>query len=343
MTLRRPPAAALTAATVILTLSACGGGSHSSRSGATSPGQSPGVPSASSFPSAKGRTIAQITRGLGPGPILAPTVEQFDPGTNRYGFALFTSARKLISGIPVALYVERTGTANVTGPYVAGQQSMQVKPQFQSLTVKNDPEAAKALYVTSVKFPKPGVYAVLAVAKLDGRLVSTQPIGAKTLAQDPVPKVGEIAPKIDTPTVASVHGNIASIDTRQPHDDMHQVNFADAYRKKPIVLVFSTPALCQSRVCGPVTDIAEEVEHEQKPGSVAFIHNEIYIDNQIKPGCLEGTRPLAQCYRPQFLAYNLRSEPWAFAIDRHGRVAARLEGAYSKPELEAAVRQALAR
>jgi hypothetical protein len=339
MILPRLSGAAITAAIAIGALSACGGsGSHSN---ATSSGQPPGVPSASSFPSPKGKTIAQLTRGLGPGPILAPTVEQFDPGTNRYGFALFTTARKLISGIPVALYVERSGTTKVAGPYVAREESMAVRPQFQSQTVKNDPEAARALYVTRLKLPLPGVYAVLAVAKLDGRLVATQPIGAKTLASDPVPNVGQPAPQIQTPTVASVHGNIASIDTRQPHDDMHQVNFADVYGKKPIVLVFSTPALCQSRVCGPVTDVAEEVEHEQKPGSVVFIHNEIYMDNQIKPGCLEGTRPLAQCYRPQFLAYHLQSEPWVFAIDRHGRVAARIEGAYSKSELEAAVHQAL--
>ena len=41
---------------------------------------------------------------------------------------------------------------------------------------------------------------------------------------------------------------------------MHDVDFADALGKKPVVLLFATPLLCQSRVYGPVADIAEEVK-----------------------------------------------------------------------------------
>jgi hypothetical protein len=182
----------------------------------------------------------------------------------------------------------------------------------------------------------------MAVAKLDGRLVATDPIGARVLASDPVPGVGQKAPVIDTPTVKSVGGNVSSIDTRQPPDDMHDVNFRDVVGKKPIVLLFATPALCQSRVCGPVVDIAEELKAQNK-GKADFIHMEIYNDNTIKPGCLEGTRPEQQCLRPQVLAYKLQTEPWAFAIDRHGKIAARLEGAYSKDELQAAINSATQR
>jgi hypothetical protein len=120
---------------------------------------------------------------------------------------------------------------------------------------------------------------------------------------------------------------------------MHAVNFADAVGKKPVVLVFATPALCQSRVCGPVVDVAEELEHESR-GRADFIHMEVYRDNTIKQGCLEGTRPASQCLRPQMLAYHLPSEPWAFTIDRRGKIAGRLEGAYSKSELQAALKAA---
>jgi hypothetical protein len=38
--------------------------------------------------------------------------------------------------------------------------------------------------------------------------------------------------------------------------------------------------------------------------------------------------------------FNLKTEPWVFAIDRNGKVAARLEGAYSVAELEQAVKEA---
>ena len=87
-----------------------------------------------------------------------------------------------------------------------------------------------------------------------------------------------------------------------------------------------------------MTDVVEQVNHE-RPQGAAFIHMEVYLDNEIKPGCLEGTRPPSQCYRPQFLAYHLPSEPWVFGIDKHGKVAARLEGPFAKSELERLVTQ----
>jgi hypothetical protein len=280
--------------------------------------------------------MMELRRGLGPGPVLAPTVQQLGPGKQRYGFALFTTARKQISGVPVALYIQTSGKTDLAGPFPARDLKLDVAPPYQSETVQKDPDAAQSLYVSNIKFPKPGTYAVMAVAKLDGRLVATDPIGARVLANDKVPEVGETAPLIDTPTAKGVGGDLASIDTRTPPGTMHDVSFKDVAGKKPAVLLFATPALCQSRVCGPVVDIAEEVKAETKE-DVAFVHMEIYRDNTIKPGCLEGTRAQSQCLRPQVLAYNLVTEPWVFTVDRDGKVAARLEGAYSKSELEAAL------
>jgi hypothetical protein len=56
---------------------------------------------------------------------------------------------------------------------------------------------------------------------------------------------------------------------------------------------------------------------------------EIYNDNEISKGP-----------RPQFSAWHLRQEPFAFAIDSRGIVVARLQGAFSARELTAAVRRA---
>jgi hypothetical protein len=324
-------------AALSLGLAACGSSGSDDSASRSQP-----TASKAAFPSPKGKSMLELKRGLGAGPVLAPTVQQLDPGRQRYGFALFTTARKQISGIPVALYLERSGSSKVLGPFVARDESLSVAPPFQSETVAKDPDAAKSLYVSHLPFAKPGTYAVLGVAKLDGRLVATDPIGARVLASDPVPNVGDKAPVVETPTIKSVNGDVASIDTRTPPDDMHAVNFAEIAGRKPAILVFATPALCQSRVCGPVVDIADELQNEAK-GQANFIHMEIYRDNTIKPGCLEGKRPQTECLRPQVLAYNLQTEPWAFAIDRHGRVAARLEGAYSKGELQSALKAATSR
>ena len=334
----RSSSAALLVSALALLLAACGG---SDEGGAGTTDRQP-APPASEFPAPKGRTMMQVRRSLSPGPVLAPTVQQLVPGKQRYGFALFTAARKQIADVPVALYVQRSNSTKLSGPFPARHLTLRVAPPYRSKTVAQDPDAAKSLYVAQLPFAKPGNFAVMAVAKLDGRLVASDPIGARVLGRDRVPDVGDKAPVIDTPTVASAEGGIEAIETRQPPDDMHKVNFKDVAGKKPVLLLFSTPALCQSRVCGPVVDIAAEVQAEMK-GKAEFIHMEIYRDNTIRPGCLEGTTPPNECLRPQVLAYNLESEPWAFAIDREGRVAARLEGAYAKSELVAALKAAIGR
>jgi hypothetical protein len=325
----------LMVALLAVAVGGCGGSSKGSDDEQVAP-----TPKAADFPQPEGRSMMQMYNALGGGgPALAPTGRQLVPGEQRYGFALFTTDRKQISGVPAAVYLQKSGSTKVLGPYPASNLKLTVAPPYQSETVQKDPDAAKSLYVSHVKFPTPGAYAIMGVAKMDGKLVATSPSPAHVLAKDPVPGVGDKAPVIDTPTEESVGGDLSQIDTRQPPSSMHDVNFKDAVGKKPVMLLFATPALCQSRVCGPVVDVAEEVKAET--GDEAdWVQMEVYRDNTIKPGCLEGTRPEEECLRPQFMAYHLSTEPWLFAIDKNGRVAARIEGAYSKGELEDALKKA---
>ena len=82
---------------------------------------------------------------------------------------------------------------------------------------------------------------------------------------------------------ARAGGDVASIDTRVPPSDMHAKSFADVVGKKPVALLFATPQLCQSRVCGPVVDVA--LQMKAKYGDrVEFIHQEVYEDNDLNEG-----------------------------------------------------------
>src|SRR5690606_27880537 len=119
---------------------------------------------------------------------------------------------------------------------------------------------------------------------------------------------------------------VESIDTRVPPSTMHGDDLADVLGKKPVVLLFATPALCVSRVCGPVVDVAEQVK-AQYGDEAAFIHMEIYKNNELDPENL----------RPQVEAYGLPTEPWLFVIDEDGKVTTRIEGAFSVAELESAL------
>jgi len=280
------------------------------------------------FPAIRGKTLADLRREVNAeGPVLSPSVSELETGKNRFGFGLFDRARAQIADAPVAVYVAPVGGGRALGPFLARFESLAVRPQFQSRLVAADPDAAKALYVSQIDFPKPGTYEVMGVARLDNRLVAATPASGplRVTKEGSVPDVGETAPRTHTPTKEDVGGDLEKIDTRQPPSSMHDVDFADVVGKKPAILLFATPALCRSRVCGPVVDVAEQVK-ARRGKDATFVHMEIFRNNDLDQG-----------YRPQVVEWKLPTEPWLFAVDAAGRVAARLEGAFSAEELERAV------
>lgn len=311
-------------------LAGCGGSSSSPTPHASLTAPPPF--NAADFPPGAGRSAAQLGAGLPVGGEVAPTESIFHPGTDRFGFALFDPGRKQITGAEVAMYVGSATATDLHGPYPAVEESLHVDPAFQSQTVAKDPDAATSVSVGQVPLGGVPAQSVFVLARVGGRLEAFQPAAVPVTPASTTggpPSVGQLAPLIHTPTTASVGGNVASIDTRQPPDDMHAVDLASALGHKPVLLLFATPQLCQSRVCGPVVDIAEELK--SRLGSQAeFIHMEIYNDNQVAKG-----------FRPQVRAYRLPTEPWAFAIDRRGRIVARIEGAFSLAELTSAVQRAI--
>ena len=324
----RPLGGVVLLTALALVLASCGSGSSSSTS---TPAATKPAPTAAQFPAVDPAKFSSLAHSISSkSPILALTQADFHPGVNRFGFGLFDASRKQVTGVPVAVYVQAQRGGKVYGPYVAREESLVVHKPYLSETVAKDPDAAKAVYATNVRFPKAGKYNVLGAVDVNGTLEPTG-VGLKVSSHDPTPGVGDKPPLISTPTVKSVGGNVASIDTRTPHDDMHDVNFRDVVGKKPVVLLFATPLLCQSRVCGPVTDIAEEVKHTMPQAKgVAFIHMEVYNHNDANKG-----------YRPQLGAFHLQTEPWVFVLDRSGKISTRFEGAFSANELENAIRKAI--
>jgi hypothetical protein len=318
-----PPLLALICLATALLAAGCGssGSSESSRP----------APSKAEFPAAEGSTIAQLLRDSGAKPtnlVIAPAAQAFVLGENRYPFGVFTKGREQVTDADVALYFAKNEKDPVRGPYTARVTSLEVKPAYRSQL--NDPDAARAVYVVpKVDFNRRGPWVAVAMLKGENGLEASR-VPSPVVEEFPdVPKVGEKAPVIHTPTAADVGGDLAKIDTRVPPDQMHEVDFADVVGKKPIVLVFATPALCQSRVCGPVVDVAQEVA-DQYGDEADFIHMEVYNDNDPGKGI-----------RPQLRAFGLPTEPWTFLIDRHGIVRDRIEGAYGTPELEEALRTIL--
>ena len=177
---------------------------------------------------------------------------------------------------------------------------------------------------------KPGDYSVMAVSLVDGRPVAAPAqITAVAASRDRIPAVGERAPRVGTDTVASARGDLAAIDTRAPPARLHEKSLAEVLGKKPVALLFATPQLCASRVCGPVVD--EALQLQARYGDrMTFIHQEVYVDNDPSKGLREPLR-----------RFGLPTEPWLFVIGRDGRITARLEGSFGLDAFERALKTAL--
>ncbi len=334
--------ACLLAATA-MTLGGCGGGSDSSTETSGGTGESRPAPPKSAFPSAKGKTLAEVLESAdGPSElVVSPAARAFYVGENRYPFGVFRRDRSQVDDARIALYFARVPpkkgesgkfSAPITdpkralnqravGPFPAAIESIQTQPAFRAQTTTSDPDAASTVYVTDVDFPKEGEWRIAALIEQGGETTATLLPSAEVGKFKRVPKVGEKAPLIHTPTAADAGGDLSKITTRIPPDTQNQVDYADVLGKEPIVLLFATPQFCESRVCGPVVDVAEQVK-QLYGDKVAFIHMEIYEDND--PG-----KPV----RSQVRAFRLPSEPWLFAIDRQGKIVAEVEGAFGVDEL----------
>jgi hypothetical protein len=346
----------LLAATAVL-LGGCGGGSDSSTGASSSSAESRPAPPASEFPSAKGKTLREVLKAEGAKPselVVSPAALAFYKGENRYPFGVFQRDHTQVSDADVALYFARvpaakgaapgqdkfgavTGAAKgkaeeqaldqpAIGPFPASVESMQTQPAFRAQTTTSDPDAATVVYSTNVDFPSDGEWRIAALVRQGDQLSATLLPSADVGAYAKVPQVGQKAPLIHTPTPADTGGDLAKITTRIPPDTQNKVDYADVYGKEPIVLLFATPQFCQSRVCGPVVDVAEQVK-QLYGDKAAFIHMEIYKDNDPNKGV-----------RPQVQAFHLPSEPWLFAIDKQGRVHSVLEGAFGVEELTRVVK-----
>jgi hypothetical protein len=285
----------------------------------------------SDFPSASGKTLQQLAEEVKGGGSteagLATSV--FTVGRNRLAFGMIDDQGQFVYG-PTAVYVAPTPGAPAEGPFPAPADVLVTEGRYRSKQAAEETDPFAAVYEAQVPFSRKGSWAVLVVTRSGNTLLAAPShVQVNTKKADQIPDVGEPAPKVATDTLASVKGDEKLLDTRTPPADMHKDSFADIVGKKPVALLFSTPQLCQSRVCGPVTDVAMQLK--AKYGDrIEFIHQEVYVDNDPKAGLREPLR-----------AFRLRTEPWLFLVGADGKITARLEGSFGLRAFENALKTAL--
>ena len=327
-------------AAVVLALAGCGGDDG----GAEAPAEDPVAqvpsglqakvraaqdPKPSEFPKPGGKTLQELADEIGGGPEMGLAGSVYLAGQdNRVAFGVIDDSAGFLYG-KTALYAARSPTAKAKGPYVAPADVLVTDAPYRSQQAATEADPFAAVYAATVPFEKPGDYAVMAVTLVDGKPVASPgQLKVTTPAQDKVPEVGDPAPKAETDTVASAGGDVEAIDTRRPTSDMH-ANFAEVVGKKPVALLFATPQLCQSRVCGPVVDVALQLR-ARYGDQVEFIHQEVYTDNDPNKGL---RKPLQE--------FGLPTEPWLFVVGKDGKITARLEGSFGLSAFERALKTAL--
>lgn len=260
---------------------------------------------------------------------------EFVVGENRFPFALLS-----VDGVPLEETQVQVGFYSLEKQppefrFQAPATFRQVKgvtPHRHADGAIHDHLEVKGVYVVDrVSFDRPGNWgAQFAVTAASGERLRVEGAGFPVLAEPVAPGVGERVPPSRNLTLSDV-GNIEEIETRDPPDDMHELSVAQALEGgRPFVVVFATPMFCISRMCGPVTDMAAELQGRFKD-RVSFIH--------IEPWDLKVARSEGRLVPTNvMLEWNLPSEPWVFVVDGGGRVAARFEGLVTSEELEQAIR-----
>lgn len=240
---------------------------------------------------------------------------EFLPGKNRLVFAILDEKQELIRDLDVDVYFGAGADAAAFGPVPA--------------TFEDDGLADRAFYRAELDLPKEGKWLLLMrkrgdpAVKPDGAGTSIEVKGSTT-----TPHAGDKAVPVATPTIAD-HKGVDPICTREPNDPMHDLSLDAALANgKPTVVVFSTPALCTSRVCGPVVDQVLRVR-EDYTSKANFVHVEVFTDRTGKT-FTEGMK-----------AWKLQTEPWTYVIDSDQMIMGAFEGPVTTGEIKIVLEEVL--
>jgi hypothetical protein len=315
------PAAALVAALAALAAASCGGG-ESETSGPVVTGPASTV--ATGGAGLPGAVDEMLAEREGPDVALVMGSSDFASGPNRITFLVVEGDGELVQA--------PTARVRATGPAGASAEGEALLVPLGPHTHPGDVEAhdhadATDLYVARLELAQPGRWWLV----VDPAGEEIQGVGAIDVREETLsPAVGSKAPASDTPTLAD--GPPEEITTARPPDvELLRHSIAESLAARvPFVVVFATPAFCQSRTCGPTVEVVEEVRREFEPTGIRFIHVEIYEDNDPAKG-----------FNPWVREWDLPTEPWVFLVDGAGVIRAKFEGSASVPELATAVRQHL--
>lgn len=179
----------------------------------------------------------------------------------------------------------------------------------------------RAYYPVFVELSTPGEWAL--EVRVGGQLLTAFVYGREATELPLVTAVGDLLPRIPTPTLANGLG-VNPICTRLPSPCPFHGTSLDAALAGPgpVVLLVSTPAHCQTAICGPVLELLIDRGDSLTRAGATVIHAEVYTDDSLKT--LTTTVD----------ALGLTFEPSLFVAHAGGEVVARLDYTFDATELD---------
>jgi hypothetical protein len=289
--------------------------------------------------------VLVFTLLLASGPLAAPVVAQDGPaiipvlasselakGPNRFLFGLTDATGSSIAAPDVAVHLAFYDLDEDPGAVV-----FETDARFLWAI-----EDERGLYAADATFPDAGRWGTNFVVTFPDGTTASQGVPYDVHEATSTPAIGTPAPAVDTPTAASVDGDLAALSTDpEPEPRLYERSIAEAVMAgQPAVIAFVTPGFCQSATCGPTIEKVKAVAAAH-PEGVTFVHVEPYVmtvrDGSLQPelsadGYLQSA--------PWTEAYGLRTEPFVIVVDAAGLVRAKFEGALTTEELETALTEA---
>jgi len=186
-------------------------------------------------------------------------------------------------------------------------------------------EGVVGLYRAELDFDRAGPWQAVILPEEGDPL---EPVLFNVFAEPFAPALGAPAPPAPTPSLDDLPIEELTTDD-DPDLRFYEMSLEEAIASgRPTVVVFSTPAYCQTSACGPLLDTVKELAPDYP--EVNFIHVEVFT-GLTEPDFVPDAAHLAPAVTKDW--YSLPSEPWVFVIDGSGLVAGRFEGVMDGVEL----------
>jgi hypothetical protein len=238
-------------------------------------------------------------------------------GPNRFAVGLFDGKRGVIHDAVVHFHY-----------YDLSDPATPLLESEADATPLQTPDGLTTIFTHEREFKQAGEWGLEVQASFPDGTAAVRRISFEVLADSPTLKPGQSAPALATRTSAEVNHDLSQLSSApNPNPAFYELSLAEALASgKPTVLLFATPAFCQTRFCGPAYEQASELQ-SRYGDSFNFVHVEVYTG---LPNPAANNWEVA----PAMTAFGLTTEPWLYVIDADGTIVYRVEGVFTTAEVE---------